>query len=352
MIKAKILIIIFAVVTTISILGTFSEIHATEGKLEVWEEEQQVEEDKVKEYRENIEKEINKNGVTYKLKDISEQENKKTISKNKEIEKELIVKTTNKYDVLNMFKQEINIKENGYTGTLKINNLSLKIEENDTYKEEYKVYYEEKYENVKSNELNDIPKAIKKDGIVYYLINPVWTVVETQNIDGQAVPVSYNGIMKYEAIEVRTIVSNYKATVKYSGELKKKVVDSVTFKLQYEEIPIDKGENENKQSNMLPTVATTGTGIILCSGIIWLSRKNVLIYNYKNNKWNLVKKTKIKNKENKINITPIKMDKSRKYKIVLSNRLFNKLRNQNITIKYYDKQFICKVKEKEIEIMV
>ena len=59
MIKAKILIIIFAVVTTISILGTFSEIHATEGKLEVWEEEQQVEEDKVKEYRENIEKEIN-----------------------------------------------------------------------------------------------------------------------------------------------------------------------------------------------------------------------------------------------------------------------------------------------------
>ena len=46
------------------------------------------------------------------------------------------------------------------------------------------------------------------------------------------------------------------------------------------------------------------------------------------------------------------MDKSRKYKIVLSNMLFNKLRNQNIIIKYYDKQFICKVKEKEIEIMV
>ena len=103
----------------------------------------------VEEAAQRIEKEINKNGVTYKLKDISEQENKKTISKNKEIEKELIVKTTNKYDVLNMFKQEINIKENGYTGTLKINNLSLKIEENDTYKEEYKVYYEEKYENVK-----------------------------------------------------------------------------------------------------------------------------------------------------------------------------------------------------------
>ena len=105
MVKSKILIIIFTVVITISILGTFSEIQATEGKLEVWEEEQQVEVDKVKEYRENVEKEINKNGVTYKLKDISEQENKKTMSKNKEIEKDLIVNTTNRYDVLNMFKQ-------------------------------------------------------------------------------------------------------------------------------------------------------------------------------------------------------------------------------------------------------
>lgn len=349
MVKSKILIIIFTVVITISILGTFSEIQATEGKLEVWEEEQQVEVDKVKEYRENVEKEINKNGVTYKLKDISEQENKKTMSKNKEIEKDLIVNTTNRYDVLNMFKQEINIKENGYTGTLKINNVSLKIEENDTYKEEYKVYYEEKYENVKSNELNNIPKTIKKDGIVYYLINPVWTVSETQNIDGQEVPVSYNGIMKYEAIKVRTIVSNYKATVKYSGELKKEVVDSVTFILQYEEIPIDKGENENKQSNMLPTVAT-GTGIIIFSGIIFISRKNILIYNYQNNNWKLIRKIKASGKL--IDITPQNNEISRKYKIVLKNDLYNKWYGQNITVKYFDKQFICNIKENEIEIVV
>ena len=352
MVKRKIVPIILSATILSAIIGNMLISNATDNNLKTFEEEKTIKVSQVEDYKKTLRQEINKDGTTYKLENIVEKENIKVVYKNKEITKDLIVNTTDKYEVLDMFEQKLNVKEDEYTGTLKLDNLSISIKPNDSYREQYKVYYEEKYENVKSNELNDIPKTIKKDGIVYYLINPVWTVAETQNIDGQAVPVSYNGIMKYEAIKVRTIVSNYKATVKYSGELKKEVVDSVTFKLQYEEIPIDKGENENKQSNMLPTVATTGTGIILCSGIILLSRKNVLIYNYKNNKWNLVKKTKIKNNENKINITPIKMDKSRKYKIVLSNMLFNKLRNQNIIIKYYDKQFICKVKEKEIKIMV
>lgn len=352
MVKRKIVPIILSATILSAIIGNMLISNATDNNLKTFEEEKTIKVSQVEDYKKTLRQEINKDGITYKLENIVEKENIKVVYKNKEITKDLIVNTTDKYEVLDMFEQKLNVKEDEYTGTLKLDNLSISIKPNDSYREQYKVYYEEKYENVKSNELNDIPKTIKKDGIVYYLINPVWTVAETQNIDGQAVPVSYNGIMKYEAIKVRTIVSNYKATVKYSGELKKEVVDSVTFILQYEEIPIDKGENENKQSNMLPTVATTGTGIILCSGIILLSRKNVLIYNYKNNKWNLIKKTKIKNNETKINITPIRMEKSRKYKIVLNNRLFNKLRNQNIIIKYYDKQFICEVKEKEIEIMV
>lgn len=352
MVKRKIVPIILSATILSAIIGNMLISNATDNNLKTFEEEKTIKVSQVEDYKKTLRQEINKDGITYKLENIVEKENIKVVYKNKEITKDLIVNTTDKDEVLDMFEQKLNVKEDEYTGTLKLDNLSISIKPNDSYREQYKVYYEEKYENVKSNELNDIPKTIKKDGIVYYLINPVWTVAETQNIDGQAVPVSYNGIMKYEAIKVRTIVSNYKATVKYSGELKKEVVDSVTFILQYEEIPIDKGENENKQSNMLPTVATTGTGIILCSGIILLSRKNVLIYNYKNNKWNLIKKTKIKNNETKINITPMRMEKSRKYKIVLNNRLFNKLRNQNIIIKYYDKQFICEVKEKEIEIMV
>ena len=43
---------------------------------------------------------------------------------------------------------------------------------------------------------------------------------------------------------------------------------------------------------------------------------------------------------------------SKKYKIVLKNDLYNKWYGQNITIKYFDKQFIYNVKNSEIEIVV
>ena len=252
----------------------------------------------IEEYKETLEQEISKDGITYKLEDIIEKENTKVVYKNKEVTKELIVNTNDKYEILNMFEQELNIKEDGYTGTLKIDNSSVTIEPNDSYKEEYKVYYEKEYKNVERNELNDIPKTIEKNDTTYYLVDPVWTVSKTQIIDGQDVPVLYNGIMKYEAIKERTVVTNYIATVKYNGKLEKEVIDTVTLTMKYTEVPTQKIEEkqENKNNAVVPTVAT-GTGILICSGIILMSRKNVSIYNYKNNTWKLVRKTKVKANE-------------------------------------------------------
>ena len=307
----------------------------------------------IEEYKETLEQEISKDGITYKLEDIIEKENTKVVSKNKEVTKELIVNTNDKYEILNMFEQELNIKEDGYTGTLKIDNSSVTIEPNDSYKEEYKVYYEKEYKNVERNELNDIPKTIEKNDTTYYLVDPVWTVSKTQIIDGQDVPVLYNGIMKYEAIKERTVVTNYIATVKYNGKLEKEVIDTVTLTMKYTEVPTQKIEEkqENKNNAVVPTVAT-GTGILICSGIILISRKNVSIYNYKNNTWKLVRKTKVKANEKIIDITPQNEELSKKYKIVLKNDLYNKWYGQNITIKYFDKQFIYNVKNSEIEIVV
>ena len=112
-----------------------------------------------------------------------------------------------------------------------------------------------------------------------------------------------------------------------------------------------KRKQETKSNIVIPTVAT-GTGIIICSGIILISRKNVFIYNFQNNTWKLVRKTKVKASEKLIDITPQNNEISRKYKIVLKNDLYTKWYGQNITVKYFDKQFICNVKENEIEIVV
>ena len=160
--------------------------------------------------------------------------------------------------------------------------------------------------------------------------------------------------MKYEAIRERTVVTNYIATVKYNGKLKKEVVDTVTLTIKYTEVAteesnIEKKTEETKNNIVVPTVAT-GTGIIIFSGIIFISRKNILIYNYQNNNWKLIRKIKASGKL--IDITPQNNEISRKYKIVLKNDLYNKWYGQNITVKYFDKQFICNIKENEIEIVV
>ena len=353
MVKRKIVPIILSVTLLSVIFGNMLVSNATDNNLKTFEEEKTVEMNQIEEYKETLEQEISKDGITYKLEDIIEKEKKKVAYKNKEVTKELIVNTNDKYEILNMFEQELNIKEDGYTGTLKIDNSSVTIEPNDSYKEEYKVYYEKEYKNVERNELNDIPKTIEKNDTTYYLVDPVWTVSKTQIIDGQDVPVLYNGIMKYEAIKERTVVTNYIATVKYNGKLEKEVIDTVTLTMEYTEVPTQKIEEkqETKNNVVAPTVAT-GTGILICSGIILISRKNVSIYNYKNNTWKLVRKTKVKANEKIIDITPQNEELSKKYKIVLKNDLYNKWYGQNITIKYFDKQFIYNVKNSEIEIVV
>lgn len=353
MVKRKIVPIILSATLLSVIFGNMLISNATDNNLKIFQEEKTIKVNQIEDYKKTLEQEISKDGITYKLADITEKENKKVVSKNKEITKDLIVNTTDRYEVLNMFEQELNIKESGYTGTLKIDNSSVTIKPNDSYREEYKVYYEKEYKNVKSNELNNIPKTIKKDNVTYYLVDPVWEISQTQIIDGQAVPVLYNGVMKYEAIKERTVVTNYIATVKYNGKLEKEVVDTVTLTMKYTEVPTQKIEEkqETKRNNIIPTIAT-GTGIIICSGIILISRKNVFIYNYQNNSWKLVRKTKVKASEKLVDITPQDEDISRKYKIVLKNDLYTKWYGQNITVKYFDKQFICNVKENKIEIVV
>ena len=352
----KILPVIISVITLSALMSGFSISKATENKLGSWQEEIQVKANQVEEFKESIEQEINKNGVLYKLDNVSEKENSKTLTKDEKVEKQLIVNTKDRENVLDLFDQELKIKKDGYIGTLKIDNSSLRIKPNDIYEEEYKLYYEEKYENVKRNELNNVPKIIKKNGTTYYLVNPVWTISKTEKIDGQDIPISYDGTMKYEAIKKRIVINNYIATVSYFGKIEKEVIDTVTVKVQYKEVPkkestVIETEKEQKSSITAPVV-TAGAGIIICSGIIFISRKNISIYNYQNNNWKLVRKEKVKASEKLVDITPQNNEISRKYKIVLKNDLYTKWYGQNITVKYFDKQFICNVKENEIEILV
>ena len=246
---------------------------ATTENLKTYEVSKTVSLEEAEQYKENIEKEITIDNVKYELQDISEHENKSTESEEKEQTREKIVYTNNKYDVLNMFENKIEITEGDMSGTLELQNDSLDIKIKDSYKEQYKVSLTKKYENVPSNELNNVPKTIEENGTTYYLINPIWKVSQVEKVEGQDVPVAYNGEMQYEGIKERTIVNSYLATVNYKGTLEKEEVDSITFEITYKEIPQEITEEESP--NYIPVaVATAGTGIVVVSGILLLRKKN------------------------------------------------------------------------------
>lgn len=316
-------------------------------ELKVIEKQETIAIDKADIYKNSIKNEIVSDKVTYKLSNIKETKNNEKLTKDKEIVEELIVTTNNKTEVLNVFERDKQISEDGYNGILKIQSDSLEIVVNESYKEQYKETIDKKYNNVSQNELNEIPKEIQEKGTIYYLITPEWKVNTTEKIGGVDVPLTYNGIMHYEAIKTRNVIKNYKATVMYKGTIEKEEIKSITYKLTYEEIP-----SEADNTIAVPVIATTTSGIIIFSGIIILRRKNVKVYNYTSNgSARLVKKQHINKNNPMIDITILRIT-SNKFKIILSDSIYKELRNTNVTIKYFDRQFIYHIEDKEFEINV
>ncbi len=325
------------------LLGTISLANSN-NELKTIKNEKTVPIENVDNYKNSINNELVSDGVSFTLKNVEEIENKKTLTKDKEISEELIVTTNDKYYILNLFESKKNIKEDGYIGILELQNNSLDVKVNDSYKEQYKVYLQKEYTNVASNELDNIPKQIEKDGITYYLVNPVWNIASTEKIENNDVPTSYNGIMNYEGIKEKTIIKNYKATVKYKGTLEKEIIESITFKTEYEEIP------KEETNYIIPVIATTG-GIIVFSGIIIFSLKDVKIYNLQNGKYKLVKKVHLDKNKMLIDLTPINWQ-TKVYKIVLSKSLYKSIEGKNIKFKYFDKLSNYTIVNREFEIKI
>lgn len=324
---------------------TFStSCFANTEKLKTYAENKIVSKKNKAEYKNSIENEITLDSIIYKLKDVKEQENKTRLTRDREETERKIVNTSDKYSALKLFDKEKQIEEDGYIGIIELQQDSIKLTPNESYIEEYKVYLKREYNNVPRNELSEIPKTIQENGITYYLVNPVWNITEVQNIDGQEIPTSYNGVMNYEGVRQRRIIKNYLANVMYKGTLEKEVVDSITYNLTYEEI-------STEEKDYTAVVLSTTAGIIFFSGLIVLKRKNLFVYNNSNGKWKLVKKLYISKNDRLIDITP-NIPMTNKYKIVLSKKIYSNLLNKNIRIKYLDKQYIYEIKEKEFEIYV
>ena len=323
------------------LLGCFSICFAS-SELQTLKREHIVDYKIADEFYNSIDKTVVEDKVCYELKNIDRVDNFKTLTKEQEIIEERVTNTNNLDKVISLFNKTKDFEDDGYSGTLTRDNSTLKIQIKDSYQEEYKVYLQKSYENVSSNELNGIPKEIKENGTTYYLVNPVWNIAETEMISNSEVPVKYNGIMYYEGVKTKTIITSYLATVKYSGTLEKQVPDTSIFTVEYEEV--------KEYGYIVPAIVGT-TGIIFCSGIILFKLKNVKIYNLQNGEYRLVKRLHLNKDKLLIDLTPTSFQ-TRAYKIVLSKSLYKMIKNKNIKFKYFDKQHNHTIVNKEFEVMV
>lgn len=323
------------------LLGGFSVCFAS-NELKTLKKEYIVDYKVADEYYDSINKTIVEDKVCYELKNIDRVDNFKTLTKEQEIVEEIETNTNNLSKVMGLFNETKDFEDDGYTGILTRDNSTLKVQIKDSYQEEYKVYLQKTYDNVASNELNNIPKEISENGTTYYLVNPVWSIAETEMVLNNEVPVKYNGTMYYEGIKTKTIITSYLATIKYTGTLEKQVSDTTTFTAEYEEV--------KEYEYIVPAIVGT-TGIIFFSGIILFGLKNVKIYNLQNGEYKLVKRLHLNRNKLFIDLTPINLQ-TKAYKIVLSKSLYRTIRGKNVKFKYFDKLHTYTIVNQEFKITV
>lgn len=303
------------------------------------------------EYYDSIDKTIVENGIKYELQDVKRKDNLKTESKKFETTEEKIIDASNKSSAISFFDESKNIEDDGFKGTISRDDSSIELAPADSYREEYKVYLQRKYNDVSSNELNNIPKELKENGLTYYLVNPVWDVTETEEVDGSQVPVKYSGTMKYEGKNTRTIVTSYIAKVRYAGTLEKQVKDTTTFTAKYKEVESTKPETKKEENKVVPQAVVGTAGIICICGIVLLNSKNVKIYNLIDGEYVLVRKAHLSEGKMLVDLTPYNYQ-SRSYKIIISKSLFKKIRGKTVKFKYFDKQYNYNIQNREFEVLV
>lgn len=325
----------------IMLLGCFSVCLAS-SDLQILKREHIVDYKIADEFYDSINKTVVEDKVCYELKNVDRVDNFKTLTKDQETIEQRVTNTNNFEKVISLFNETKDFEDDGYTGTLERDNSTLKIQIKDSYQEEYKVYLQKSYDNVPSNELNDIPKEIKENGTTYYLVNPVWNIAETEMVSNSEVPEKYNGTMYYEGVKTKTIITSYLATIKYTGTLEKQVPDTTTFTAEYEEV--------KEYGYIVPAIVGT-TGIMFFSGIVLFSLRNVKVYNLQNGEYKLIKRLHLNKDKLYMDLTPTSFQ-TRKYKIVLSKSLYKMIKGKNIKIKYFDTKNNYTVQNKEFEIMV
>lgn len=276
----------------------------------------------------SIQKEIEEDNVKYKLSDYSKQEDENN-SKVVIAYKKDTIKSNTKESIINHFGESLDYDNEEYFGTIALKDYDIKTISNGKYEaiDEKKINFS-KYSK---NDLENIEKEKNINGTTYYLINVNWENDETENIDSQEVPITYKGVMIYQAVVTRNNPFSYEITVTYEGEVSKK--DPIyLYTIEYEKVEEEPEVIiEEKEDYTVPTIIVSGLGIALV--ILYLVGKNTArVYVKTDNGFKLIRIVRLSKKHNIVNLSNYKHKTvTNMFAIKTTNGFYNK--NKNILIK-------------------
>jgi hypothetical protein len=159
-------------------------------------------------------------GFEYQLAEIVKKE---TTGSNGKTYSEVITINTKTKDIdtilTSLAKEMPCTTEDGYTGVLQLDISSIVVESAGVKATTYTITAMREYPYLSRNDTSLIPKTVEDQGRTLTLVDVAWTPQNSDSIDGQNIPSSYNALAKYSTDAKASYVTGYITTAAYTGEL-------------------------------------------------------------------------------------------------------------------------------------
>lgn len=349
----KILIIMFATimltVTNCFAMNIMNEEFITKNNIEYIKRSYSVPMDQEDDFLVNLENEFKIENKTYQIQDKNRTGGDIVETIDINTSKTITLDSNSTEYILSQLPQEMDYNENGYVGKYVLDTNSINVESKYNGYKEVLVKDTKIYTDLDKNDLDNIPKQIKKDGLILDLLTTNWEVTETKKLQDNIIPSKYKATCYYATKKKVNNPITYIVTANYTGTAKKVIENDYTYEITYKCIGKDK--------NILPILAITGGSIIFIIVILFVRKKNVIIYNFQNKEWKEVGKQRISKPMINLNRYNYK-SVSNRYKINLDEKIVEKYNGKMINIKRNKKtigKFINKannIKPYTIEIVI
>ena len=178
------------------------------------------------------------------------------------------VETDNKEKLSSNLVPSIEFSENGFNGTLYLDENSIKTSVTDKKNYSYTLRDTREFTSLDRNDPYNIPKTTIKNGLTLSLTDIDWTPMGSSCDDG-SVPTMYRATAHYAGTAWGSKASAYSATAQYSGEISKVIADNVIYSIVYEEVhtPLFAWKADNT-INLRPLGMAVLAVAFLCGAVI------------------------------------------------------------------------------------